>query len=264
MRVRSFAFPSEHLTLEGELILPETPRGLVLLLHGIPGGGPPDPEDPGYPGLARAVAQRDWATAWFNFRGCRGAPGEFSIAGWHHDVNAALDALGDVPDLRGLARVVVGSSAGGSTAIAVCGERDDVTAVATMAAPASFGFGGLTEDPAALVQRFRNIGIIRDPAFPPDLEAWIKEFSDLAPEEAVARLAPRSVLIMHGTADDVVPYEHAERLFAAAREPKEIVRFPAGGHQLRRDERAVDALGDWLEHTVGRMVRSVHSPDHSK
>ena len=36
------------------------------------------------------------------------------------------------------------------------------------------------------------------------------------------------VLIAHGTADDLVPFSHGERLFAAAREPKRF--FPLAGH----------------------------------
>lgn len=38
------------------------------------------------------------------------------------------------------------------------------------------------------------------------------------------------VLVMHGEADDVVPIEHGEALFAAAREPKRFLRVKAAGH----------------------------------
>jgi uncharacterized protein len=38
------------------------------------------------------------------------------------------------------------------------------------------------------------------------------------------------VLIMHGARDNVVPIGFGERLFALAREPKQFVRFPSGGH----------------------------------
>jgi fermentation-respiration switch protein FrsA (DUF1100 family) len=57
---------------------------------------------------------------------------------------------------------------------------------------------------------------------------------------------------MHGDADAVVPYHHAERLFTLAGEPKELVRIPGGAHQLRRDPRALEALTDWLDRRLAR------------
>src|SRR5215467_7876631 len=46
------------------------------------------------------------------------------------------------------------------------------------------------------------------------------------------RIARVSVplLIMHGTSDPEIPIVFGERLFALAREPKQFVRFPGGGH----------------------------------
>lgn len=248
MHERRLPLRPEGLTLAGEAIIPDDPRLLCVLCHGIPGSAPRDPADEGYAGFARTLAGQGIAAFWFDFRGVRGAPGEFSIAGWCADLEAALDALDSDAEIGGIPRVVVGSSAGGAVAMAVAARREDVVAVATLAAPASFTFGALVSDPAKLVLTFRNTGIIHDPAFPPDLDAWWREFSEVAPEEVVGKLAPRPILLVHGDSDDVVPYPHAERLFIAAGEPKELVRIPRGGHQLRRDSRAVEALCDWLGH----------------
>lgn len=248
MLARPIVFRPEGLILEGEVLVPEDPAVLVVLCHGIPDARPPDPDDPGYAGLARTLAERGHAAFWFNFRGVRGAPGEFSIGGWGRDLEAALDALEADAEIGAIPRVLVGSSAGGAVALAVAARREDVVAVATLAAPASFTFGGLVEDPARLLALFRNSGIVHDPAYPPDLHAWWREFTDAAPEEVVGKIAPRPLLAVHGDSDDVIAYPHAERLFAAAGEPKELVRLPGAGHRLRRDPRAVDALSDWLAH----------------
>jgi len=258
MQRRSVVFRSDELTLEGELVVPDKPRAALLLCHGIPSGGPPDPEDEGYPGFARALVARDFAAMWFNFRGCRGAPGEFSMSGWCTDLGAGLDALAKSPELESVPRVVVGSSAGGMAAIDVAAAREDVALVATLAAPSSYS--GLGGDAKALVHRLRNIGIIHDPSYPPDLEAWKADLEASAPENTVARIAPRPILLMHGDADIVVPYHHVERLFALAGEPKELVRIPNGQHQLRRDSRAVDALIDWLDRRLAQPAngRSGH------
>ena len=235
---------SGSIVLEGHLVMPEHARAAVVLLHGIPGGGPPDPPELGYPGFAQTFADAGYAALHFNFRGVRGCPGDFSLSGWAHDLEAALDALAE--RAGDLARILVGSSAGGTVAIAVAARRPDVAAVATLASPA--GYEGLGSDPATVIARFRNLGIIHDPAFPADPRAWWREFSDTAPVHHASRISPRPLLVVHGDADDVVPYPHAERLFASATEPKELIRIPGGAHQLRRDPRAADAVLDWLDH----------------
>lgn len=40
------------------------------------------------------------------------------------------------------------------------------------------------------------------------------------PYEVIAKISPRPVFLMHGTADDLVPYDHSTRLFDKAAEPK--------------------------------------------
>lgn len=50
------------------------------------------------------------------------------------------------------------------------------------------------------------------------------------PRDDIAKIAPVPVLIIHGTADPVVPYHHAEVLYAAAREPKTLWTIPGAGH----------------------------------
>jgi fermentation-respiration switch protein FrsA (DUF1100 family) len=48
-------------------------------------------------------------------------------------------------------------------------------------------------------------------------------------DERIARVtAP--LLVMHGANDPTIPIAFGERLFALAREPKQFVRFPEGGH----------------------------------
>ena len=38
----------------------------------------------------------------------------------------------------------------------------------------------------------------------------------------VSRISPRPILLMHGTQDEIIPVYHSERIFEAAREPKEL------------------------------------------
>ncbi|MEU4343818.1 alpha/beta hydrolase [Nocardia sp. NPDC023852] len=50
------------------------------------------------------------------------------------------------------------------------------------------------------------------------------------PSERRIRALRAPVLIMHGDQDELLPLRHAERLYAAAREPKRLVVFPGAGH----------------------------------
>ncbi|HEY9723587.1 MAG TPA: alpha/beta fold hydrolase [Oscillatoriaceae cyanobacterium] len=52
----------------------------------------------------------------------------------------------------------------------------------------------------------------------------------LEPEAAIARLAPRPVLIVQGTADKTCPPAQAERLYQAAAEPKTLYWVEGAGH----------------------------------
>ncbi len=45
--------------------------------------------------------------------------------------------------------------------------------------------------------------------------------NDINPETYIASIAPRPIFIMHGTSDTTVGFSHGERLFAAAKEPKQ-------------------------------------------
>lgn len=45
---------------------------------------------------------------------------------------------------------------------------------------------------------------------------------DVEPVREVAAIAPRPILVIHGTADTMIPFEHAKMVYEAARQPKEL------------------------------------------
>jgi fermentation-respiration switch protein FrsA (DUF1100 family) len=58
-------------------------------------------------------------------------------------------------------------------------------------------------------------------------------------DQRIARVAV-PLLIMHGTNDPAIPITFGEQLFALAREPKKLVRFPGGGHENLDDFGAIE------------------------
>jgi pimeloyl-ACP methyl ester carboxylesterase len=52
----------------------------------------------------------------------------------------------------------------------------------------------------------------------------------LPPAEAAARISPTPLLIVHGDRDEYFPADHAEQIYAAALQPKELWIVPGFGH----------------------------------
>jgi len=64
-------------------------------------------------------------------------------------------------------------------------------------------------------------------------------------DERIGRVkAP--LLVLHGETDGIIPVRFGERLFALANEPKQMVRFPSGGHVNLDDHGAPDAVRAFL------------------
>jgi pimeloyl-ACP methyl ester carboxylesterase len=67
------------------------------------------------------------------------------------------------------------------------------------------------------------------------------------PHELVAHIAPVPLLLVHGDADNYFPVEHAEHLFAAAGEPKELWLEPGFGHaENAAKPELLRRIADWL------------------
>lgn len=51
-----------------------------------------------------------------------------------------------------------------------------------------------------------------------------------APEDEVSKISPTPILIVHGTADQIIDYKNGQELFAAAGEPKDFWSVEGGTH----------------------------------
>ena len=223
---------------------PASPRLGLVICHGFP-AGPRGARSSGqtYPELAdRVAADAGWVVLTFNFRGAGGSGGDFSMGGWLADVRAAVDHLFAQDGIEGV--WICGASTGGSLAIAAAAEDDRVRGVVTLAARADF------DDWAAHPRRFldhaRSIGVIRSSRFPPDEDAWARELAEIRPLELVSKLAPRPLLLIHGSDDELVPTTDA-RLLADMHGDAELRIITGAGHRLRHDPRAVAVLLGWLD-----------------
>lgn len=238
---------SEGIKLACSISIPERPRGVVVLLHGIPTVQPPEPGDSGYPGWAKVLASEGWMTAWADLRAVRGSTGYFSLEGWVRDCMTIVTLVRDLPEARGHRLALVGSSAGGCVSAEAIRRGAAADALALLAAPAawlSFADGG----PAGVKRITEEAGMAVAPEVVEDPTSWAAEFETITTREAISRVSVPT-LIVHGTADDVVPVEHAH-LIAEAAPHAQVEIIEGAGHRLRSEKRARRILGSWLERNL--------------
>jgi pimeloyl-ACP methyl ester carboxylesterase len=68
----------------------------------------------------------------------------------------------------------------------------------------------------------------------------------LPPAEAAARISPTPLLVVHGDRDEYFPADHAEQIFEAASQPKELWIVPGFGHAESAVSAALlDRIASW-------------------
>ena len=126
---------------------------------------------------------------------------------------------------------------GGFLSLLLAAEEPRVRAVVTWSSPATL------RAPETEEGRLRSWGL-GDPYF----EELGAPDAPLDPPRGIGR-----VLVIHGSADDVVPPSHAEAIFANSSEPKELRIVPGGDHSMRPESarmEAIRATADWIERFI--------------
>lgn len=237
MLPHDFAISVAGVLLKGQIYMPQAEGKIpvTIVCHGIPGGGPPDPSDPGYPALARRLSGEGILTVIFNFRGTGASEGDFDIMGWADDLQGILDHVLQLPQADAERIAIMGFSGGAAVAVYVAAHDPRIKAVVLLACPAYFKEDGAQ----SMLEHARRVGIIRNPGFPRSVEEWWEGFMEISPVRWIDLIAPRPVVLIHGDSDELIPVPQARELFHRAGEPKELLILEKAGHRLRREERAI-------------------------
>jgi putative redox protein len=194
-----------------------------------------------FPELADRIA-RDvgWMVFTFNFRGTGGSEGDFSVDGWLADQRVAVDLLSARDDVSGV--WIAGTGAGGTLALCTAATDERVRGVATLGAQATLrGW-----ETSRFIDHCRRMGVLRTPGAPKDPAAWSKEIAAIDAVAAAGKLAPRPLLVLHGSDDDVAPIDDA-RILAEAHGAAELRVVLTAGRRIRHDPRAIASLLGWLD-----------------
>jgi fermentation-respiration switch protein FrsA (DUF1100 family) len=60
--------------------------------------------------------------------------------------------------------------------------------------------------------------------------AYVLVSNAYGPGDAIPRISPTPLLVIHGAQDPVIPYKFGEEVFALAQQPKQFLRIPGGKH----------------------------------
>ncbi len=87
----------------------------------------------------------------------------------------------------------------------------------------------------------------------PDVTAVVGLSSQTYGAHDVAKLAPKPLLLIHGSRDRNLPVECSQLIYEWANEPKKLVIYQGSGHFLREcHDELHDLLRSWLVNKVGR------------
>jgi fermentation-respiration switch protein FrsA (DUF1100 family) len=157
----------------------------------------------------------------FDYRGYGASEGQPTLSGVLDDIDAAMRTLLARPDIDKSRVIVFGQSLGGSLAAyyaAHCAFRDNMRALVIDSAFSSYA-GIVREKLAAnwLTWPFQ----------------WITSLSvdeRFSPLPAMKLISPIPLLVIQGDRDTIVPPHHAQRLYDAALEPKQLWIVEGAGH----------------------------------
>jgi uncharacterized protein len=218
-----------HRGLPYALWLPEgrTPSPAIVIVHGA-GSRKENHAD-----FARLAVASGWAALAFDLPGHGDSEPAMSGAAVEEVIEmASLLASQDGVDARRVA--VRGSSLGGFLAICAASESSEIAGVVAIC-PASEGHL------AAGLRRGRLEMRVGDPVA---LEAWLLA-QDIG--EAVERIAPRPLILMHAEGDTQIPVDHSEELYERAGEPRKLVIAPGGAHTTVQHDPELQAVAlRWL------------------
>lgn len=215
---------SDRVALSAWLVPHPSPRGVVIVSHGYSGC-----RETMLPYLTFLHAA-GFSVLLYDFRAHGWSGGAQATLGHTEqaDLRAALTWVGAQPGLSALPLFLLGESMGASVSLLVAADAPQVRAVV-----ADCGFARLDGPIQRRLQLLFGEAMGR--VLAPPTQAIGEKLIGLsakriAPEEAIGKIAPRPVLLIHGTRDALVTPDNAFRLQAAAGEGAYLWMVDGAGH----------------------------------
>ncbi len=211
------AFPSgDGVTLHGRILQPSEPaKGTILFFHGNA-----ENLSSHLPAVLFLVKE-GYRVFTFDYRGYGKSEGTPDIPGVNRDGIAALDRVFRIPGVEPGKVAVFGQSLGGAVAVYATANSPRKADIAAVIVEGAFaGYRRIVRDKVASL-------VVTWPFSRP--ASWTVE-DGYSPERWIGTIAPIPVIVIHGTKDPVVPYEHGKLLYETAKDPKGFWTIKGGGH----------------------------------
>lgn len=236
--------------LKGDLYLPsgQLPTPVVVICHGFLGtrrGGGRAVR------LAEFLAEAGYAVLIFDFAGSGDSEGDFATATLTKNVGDLHSALNYLEERGFSTFIVLGRSFGGNAALVAADQDHRIRGVCLWSTPA---------DMSEVVERIlgeqnwlklqNGEAVVFDDGYRSYRKdaVFLRDLKEYRMPAIAARISPRPLLLVHGTADELVPVDNARLLFQQAGEPKELVLLPGADHHLSAHQvEAGRATLKWLQ-----------------
>lgn len=210
-------FPSgDGVKLHGWFLRPAGPaKGTLLFLHG-------NAENlSSHVQAVLFLVKEGYQVFAFDYRGYGRSEGTPDIPGVNRDGIAALDRLFRLPGVDPGKVAVFGQSLGGAVAVYAVANSPRKAEVRALIVDGAFaGYRRIVRDKLASL-------VVTWPFSHP--ASWTVE-DGYSPERWIRKVGTIPVIVIHGTRDPVVPYEHGKRLYELANDPKGFWTIQGGGH----------------------------------
>lgn len=185
--------------------------------------------------IARILAREGIAVLRIDFTGLGESGGRFDETNFSTTVDDLIAAAGFLAAEHQAPQLLIGHSLGGTAVLAAATRLPGLAAVVTINAP--------SQPTHVLEQLDVEDEVARSGSAPVTIGGANWNITpQLVDDLRSARSAPErlaaALLVLHATRDDTAGMEHAERIFAAAPQPKSLIALPQADHLLSRESDA--------------------------
>ncbi|MFD1212468.1 alpha/beta hydrolase [Arthrobacter sp. GCM10027362] len=234
-------------TLAGVLNLPDSgARAWAVFCHGFTLGK----NSAAASRVAKALAARGIGVLRYDAAGLGGSSGAWHEGTFSTKAADVASAARFMRDSGRPARLLIGHSLGGAAVLAAAASVPEAAAVVTIGSPFEPGHVvHLFEHVLDEVHRRGSAGITLGQGSFTIRRELVADLLGADLSAPIAALA-RPLLVLHSPDDTVVPAEEAERIFAAAGQPKSLISLDGCDHLLgsrRQAERVAGLIAAWAE-----------------